>query len=213
MAEKVKAKKKLGVHFGTNETTQRWSWCWRSPPGREHTVSTSVLPGASMGYWKTEDALNKKQAVLTECSNTQTFGPKHQFPLNRQQKPYGSLIFWPALFSHSPLSCLTKGVLLWRNQLLLIIANTCTGQQHPSLTGMLPCLLEATRVTCGRYRSAGPQYRCPDKQFIPWSGEFQTSVCNKTSIWWGRWHVRACSGTYFCIRTPDLHTTTQPWLW
>ena len=56
-------------------------------------MSTSVLPGASMGYWKTEDALNKKQAVLTECSNTQTFGPKHQFPLNRQQKPYGSLIF------------------------------------------------------------------------------------------------------------------------
>ena len=187
-------------------------WCWSSPPSREHALPTSVSPGAlgtgeqRMGPKQVTGSVDRSAVILRHSD------PNTDFPWIVNQNHMEVHI---SACSIQPLTsfCLTKGVLLWRSQLLLIIANTCPGQQHLSLTGVLPCLLENTRVTLGSYHWAGPQYRCPDKQFTPWSGEFQTSVCNKTSIWWGRWHVMACSSAYFCICTPDLHTTAQPWLW
>lgn len=81
MAENVKEKKKnRGEHFGTNRTTQRWSWCWRSPPGREHTLSTSVLPGASgtgkqkMGPQQDTGCVDRRALILRHS------GPNTNFP-------------------------------------------------------------------------------------------------------------------------------------
>lgn len=195
-----------------------------------HTVNSVCLAQCALENRSILDSHKLTQLQLVSNIQIQTL----DFPwmINDNQVEVTLLVYTDQLlckvrlyFSCSLLSYLTQGS-LQNSQFLLTAADTYRKQgwkvhhwqQNPSLSqGRFSCLSETIWDTLEDYHWVGCQYWCPEfgvtssffslEQWIP---NFRAK--EKMHLM-GMWHVTACSNTSFSICTPDLHTTTQLWLW